>query len=73
MAPTAVQVDPCDFGSLTDPNSGKIAPKKASRQILLHEIEEGIDALERPVIGLFCPAFRLALTWDSACFSWLSC
>ncbi len=31
----------------------EIAPKKASRLILLHEIEEGIDALERPLLGLF--------------------
>ena len=27
-------------------------PKKASRQILRHEIEEGLDALQRPAVGL---------------------
>ena len=31
----------------------ELVPKKASRQILRHEIEEGLDALERPVAGLF--------------------
>jgi formate/nitrite transporter FocA (FNT family) len=28
------------------------SPKKASKQILRHEIEEGLDALERPLLGL---------------------
>jgi formate/nitrite transporter FocA (FNT family) len=40
---------------------GELAPKKASRQILLHEIEEGIDALERPVIGLFASGLSAGL------------
>ena len=31
---------------------GELAPKKASKQILRHEIEEGRDALERPIAGL---------------------
>jgi hypothetical protein len=36
------------------PKSGKeSAPKKASRQILIHELIEGVRALERGSVGLF--------------------
>lgn len=37
------------------------APKKASRQILRHEIEEGLDALERPLVGLFLSGLSAGL------------
>src|SRR5262245_25814716 len=40
---------------------GKMAPKKASRQILLHEIEEGLDAIERPASGLFVSGLSAGL------------
>jgi formate/nitrite transporter FocA (FNT family) len=40
---------------------GEMAPKKASRQILLHEIEEGIDALEKPLGGLFISGLSAGL------------
>ncbi len=51
-------------GSRSDPLQARAeerAPKKASRQILLHEIEEGIDALERPVVGLFISGLSAGL------------
>jgi formate/nitrite transporter FocA (FNT family) len=37
------------------------SPKKASKQILHHEIEEGLDALERPVLGLFVSGLSAGL------------
>jgi formate-nitrite transporter family protein len=40
---------------------GEVAPKKASREILRHEIEEGVDALERPLIGLFVSGLSAGL------------
>jgi formate/nitrite transporter FocA (FNT family) len=52
------------LGGRSDPHksdAGELAPKKASRQILLHEIEEGIDALERPVVGLFVSGLSAGL------------
>lgn len=51
-------------GSRPDPlqaRAKEMSPKKASRQILLHEIEEGIDALERPVVGLFVSGLSAGL------------
>jgi formate/nitrite transporter FocA (FNT family) len=36
-------------------------PKKPSRQILEHEIEEGVDALERPLGGLFMSGLSAGL------------
>jgi formate/nitrite transporter FocA (FNT family) len=40
---------------------GELAPKKAYRQILPHEIEEGIDALNRPSFGLFVSGLSAGL------------
>jgi formate/nitrite transporter FocA (FNT family) len=40
---------------------GELAPKKASRQILHHEIEEGMDALNRPALGLFVSGLSAGL------------
>jgi len=40
---------------------GELAPKKASRQILQHEIEEGLFAIDRPVIGLFISGLSAGL------------
>ena len=40
---------------------GELAPKKASREILRHEIEEGVDALERPLVGLFVSGLSAGL------------
>ena len=42
------------------------SPKKASKQILRHEIEEGIDALERPAVGCSSPVCRPGSMLDSA-------
>lgn len=39
----------------------ELSPKKASKQILRHEIEEGLDALERPLIGLFVSGLSAGL------------
>jgi hypothetical protein len=40
---------------------GELAPKKASREILRHEIAEGVDALERPAVGLFVSGLSAGL------------
>ena len=37
------------------------SPKKGSEQILRHEIAEGLDALERPLIGLFVSGLSAGL------------
>lgn len=37
------------------------APKKGSKQILRHEIAEGVDALERPLVGLFVSGLSAGL------------
>ena len=42
-------------------------PKKAAKQILRHEIEEGLDALECPAVGLFVSGLSADWTSDSAC------
>jgi len=39
----------------------EITPKKAARQILRQEIEEGLDALERPAAGLFASGLSAGL------------
>jgi len=39
----------------------ELAPKKASKQILKHEIAEGVDALERPLAGLFVSGLSAGL------------
>jgi formate/nitrite transporter FocA (FNT family) len=41
--------------------AGELSPKKASKQILRHEIEEGVDALERPALGLFVSGLSAGL------------
>jgi formate/nitrite transporter FocA (FNT family) len=46
---------------LSQEKSDEIEPKKASRQILLHEILEGRAVLERPVAGLFVSALSAGL------------
>jgi formate-nitrite transporter family protein len=43
------------------PGGNESAPKKASRQVLRHEIEEGLDTLERPVTGLFVSGLSAGL------------
>lgn len=47
------------------PDSGEapeeIAPKKASKEILRHEIAEGLDALDRPASGLFVSGLSAGL------------
>jgi len=53
MALTATHDRKGPGSDLQQADIGEMPPKKASRQFLLHEIEEGIDALERPEIGLF--------------------
>jgi formate-nitrite transporter family protein len=40
---------------------GELSPKKASKEILRHEIEEGVDALQRPVVGLFLSGLSAGL------------
>ncbi len=40
---------------------GELAPKKASRQILQHEIEEGLAALGKPAAGLFVSGLSAGL------------
>jgi hypothetical protein len=39
----------------------ELAPKKASRQILQHEIDEELDALRRPAVGLFVSGLSAGL------------
>jgi formate/nitrite transporter FocA (FNT family) len=59
---TAAATDRPEVGS--DPSQGdggEPSPKKASRQILRHEIEEGLDALERPAAGLFVSGLSAGL------------
>ncbi len=46
---------------LQQTEAGELSPKKASRQILRHEIEEGLDALERPIWGLFVSGLSAGL------------
>lgn len=61
MLADAAQDRPAGRSDLSQADVAEIAPKKASRQILLHEIEEGIDALERPVAGLFISGLSAGL------------
>jgi formate/nitrite transporter FocA (FNT family) len=61
MPPTAT-AEPAGAGSdLQTADVGELAPKKASREILRHEIAEGVDALERPLLGLFISALSAGL------------
>ena len=43
------------------------SPKKASKQILRHEIEEELDALDARRSGCWFQAFRPDWMWGSAC------
>lgn len=53
---------------LQHPRSDDVEPKKPSRQILEQEIGEGVDALERPLGGLFMSGLSAGLDMVSACF-----
>ena len=46
---------------LDQANLQEQAPKKAAKQILRHEIAEGLDALERPAVGLVVSGFSAGL------------
>ncbi len=61
MSTAATPERPETASDLGPPEAGEIAPKKASRQILLHEIEEGVTALERPAGALFLSALSAGL------------
>lgn len=61
MPPTAPPAEPSGTASDLQADVGELAPKKASRQILRHEIAEGMDALERPAIGLFVSGLSAGL------------
>src|SRR5262249_52614159 len=59
---TGVVAERPGLGSDLPQQSGEeTAPKKASRQILRHEIEEGLDALERPAMGLLVSGLSAGL------------
>ena len=61
MAETAAP-DQAESGSdLKQADGDEQAPKMASRQILHHEIAEGMDALERPIVGLFISGLSAGL------------
>jgi formate/nitrite transporter FocA (FNT family) len=62
MATSAATPDRAETGGdLQQADAGEIAPKKASRQILKHEIAEGVDALERPLVGLLVSGLSAGL------------
>ncbi len=46
---------------LQEPPSQEVEPKKPSRQILEHEIVEGVDALDRPPMALFISGLSAGL------------
>lgn len=48
-------------GSDLEKGGDELSPKKASKQILRHEIEEGVDALDRPAAGLFVSGLSAGL------------
>ena len=58
---SVVQEHPETGSDLQNPEVVEQSPKKASRQILRHEIEEGLDALDRPVVGLFVSGLSAGL------------
>jgi formate/nitrite transporter FocA (FNT family) len=47
--------------ALGPPEAGEVSPKKEAKQILSHEIEEGVAALERPAGALFLSALSAGL------------
>jgi formate/nitrite transporter FocA (FNT family) len=61
MATATVPERPERGSDLQQADVEELAPKKASKQILRHEIEEGLDALERPVAGLFVSGLSAGL------------
>jgi formate/nitrite transporter FocA (FNT family) len=55
---------PDQVGTVPDIDQGnpeEQAPKKAAKQILRHEIAEGLDALERPAVGLVVSGFSAGM------------
>lgn len=61
MDSTVLQ-DHTEAGSdLQQADVGELSPKKASKQILRHEIEEGLNALNRPLVGLFASGLSAGL------------
>jgi formate/nitrite transporter FocA (FNT family) len=58
---TAAPERPDTGSDLAPPDGGEVAPKKQPRQILSHEIEEGVAALERPSGALFLSALSAGL------------
>jgi formate-nitrite transporter family protein len=59
---TAAAPERPDTGSdLGPPEAGEVSPKKEAKQILSHEIEEGLAALERPAGALFLSALSAGL------------
>ncbi len=58
---TTTPVRPESGSDLRPADVGELAPKKASRQILQHEIDEGLDALKRPAVGLFVSGLSAGL------------
>lgn len=59
---TSMAPDRPETGSdLQQVDPGELAPRKASKPILRHEIEEGLDALERPAARLFVSGLSAGL------------
>ena len=52
---------PSDSPKNNEKDIGEQSPKMASREILRHEIEEGLDALDRPTLGLLVSGFSAGL------------
>lgn len=61
MDSAAVQEHPESGSDLQNAEVVEQSPKKASKQILRHGIEEGLDALDRPVVGLFVSGLSAGL------------
>jgi formate/nitrite transporter FocA (FNT family) len=61
MAAASIQDRAIPTSDLRQSVGEEPAPKKASKHILRHEIEEGLDALERPAPGLFVSGLSAGL------------
>jgi formate-nitrite transporter family protein len=61
MAPDSNPDPPATGSDLEQASSGEPTPKKASKEILRLEIEEGVDALERPLMGLIVSGLSAGL------------
>ena len=61
MDSAVVQEHPEPSSDLQNAEVVEQSPKKASKQILQHEIEEGLNALERPLVGLFISGLSAGL------------